>query len=80
MKNKIIVMILPVVLVLGMAGCGKSENEYIADESKIINTVESGFGYAVFIDVETGVMYVEVADGGTCVMVNPDGTPKIWGE
>ncbi len=80
MKNKIIAIILAVVFVLGMAGCGKSENDYTSDKPKIINTVESGIDYAVFVDTETGVMYVEVSNSGTCVMVNPDGTPKIYGE
>lgn len=80
MKNKIIAIILAVVFVLGMAGCGKSKNDYATDETKIINTVESGSGYTVFVDTETGVMYVTVSYGGTCVMVNHDGTPKTYGE
>ena len=80
MKNKIIAIILAAVLVFGMAGCGKSENDGIADEPQIINVVESGFSYAVFVDTETGVMYVEVSNSGACVMVNPDGTPKIYEE
>ena len=80
MKNKIIAIILAAIFVFGTAGCGKSKNDYITDETKIINTVESGYGYVVFVDTETGVMYVTVSDGGTCVMVNPDGTPKVYGE
>lgn len=80
MKNKIIAIILTAVFVFGAEGCGKSKNDYVTDETKIINTVESGSGYTVFTDTETGVMYVTVAYGGTCVMVNPDGTPKIWSE
>ena len=80
MKNKIIAIILVAVFVFGMEGCGKSKNDYIADESKIIDTVEKGFNYVVFVDTETDVMYVRVADSGVCVMVNPDGTPKIWSE
>lgn len=78
MKNKMIALILAAVFAFGTAGCGQSKNEYTADETKIINTVESGSGYTVFIDTETDVMYVTVSYGGTCVMVNPDGTPKIY--
>ena len=80
MKNKIIAIILTVVFVFGVTGCAKSENDHVADKPKIINVVESGYDYAVFVDAKTGVMYVEVADSGVCVMVNPDGTPKIYGE
>lgn len=79
MKNKIIAIMLAVAFVLVVTGCGKSKNDFTTDKPKIINVVESGYDYAVFVDAKTGVMYVEVADGGVCVMVNPDGTPKIYG-
>lgn len=60
MKNKIIAIILAAIFVFGTVGCGKSKNDYITDETKIINTVESEISYAVFVDTETGVMYLKL--------------------
>ena len=80
MRNKIIAIILAAVFAFGTVGCGQSKNEYTADETKIINIVEKEIGYAVMVDTETGVMYLKTHDSSTCVMVNPDGTPKIYGE
>lgn len=79
MKNRIIIITLTAVFILGMAGCSQSKKDFITDKGKIINTVESELGYTVFVDTETDVMYVTVSNGGTCVLVNPDGTPKIYG-
>ena len=78
MRNKMSALILAATFAFGTAACGQSKNEYTADETKIINAVESGINYVVFVDTETGVMYVYVSNSGTCVMVNPDGTPKIY--
>ncbi len=43
--------------------------------------VESGQEYLIYADNDTGVMYLYITistGGGLTVMLNPDGTPKIW--
>lgn len=45
--------------------------------------VESGLNYSIYADKDTGVMYLYMASGsggGLTVMLNADGTPKIWQE
>lgn len=42
--------------------------------------VEDEWGYAIYVDKDTNVMHIKgPGDGGTfTVMLNADGTPKIW--
>lgn len=40
--------------------------------------VETGYNYYVYYDEETMVMYIGNTRGGFSVMVNPDGTPKLY--
>lgn len=42
--------------------------------------VEDEWGYTIYVDKDTNVMYIKgLRDGGTfTVMLNTDGTPKIW--
>lgn len=45
--------------------------------------VESGRDYLIYADNDTGVMYLYIpgsTGGGLTVMLNADGTPKIWQE
>ncbi|MCM1057257.1 MAG: DUF6440 family protein [Firmicutes bacterium] len=80
MKKKIIAIGMAVMLALSMTACGENKDNYTKDETMIINVIETGSVHTVFVDTETGVMYLRTYNGGVCVMVNPDGTPKIWGE
>lgn len=79
-------------MALSMTACGNSvsvvENVYTETESTEIfkrNTIDDY--YSILVDNETGVCYLEYKntfgyDGyyGITVMLNVDGTPKIWGE
>lgn len=43
--------------------------------------VESGRNHLIYADKDTGVMYLYMVSGyggGLTVMLNADGTPKIW--
>lgn len=42
--------------------------------------VEDKWGYAIYVDKDTNVMYIKgPGDGETfTVMLNTDGAPKIW--
>ena len=54
----------------------------IAGYSDMANISEGQdeWGYAIYVDKDTNVMYIKGSgDGGTfTVMLNADGTPKIW--
>lgn len=80
MKKKITALGMFVILVFGMTACGQNKEDYIKDETMIMNVIETGSIHSVYVDTETGVMYLRTYNGGVCVMVNPDGTPKIWEE
>lgn len=75
MKKKILAAILTATLLI--TGC-ESVNVSAEQDEKII-TVERGSYYAIFADNDTGVMYLYIRNhGGLTVMLNADGTPKIW--
>lgn len=46
----------------------------------MMEKVEDEWGYAIYVDKDTNVMYIKGSgDGETfTVMLNADGTPKIW--
>ena len=46
----------------------------------MMEKVEDEWGYAIYVDKDTNVMYIKgPGNGGTfTVMLNADGTPKIW--
>lgn len=75
MKKKLIAAILAVTLLI--AGCG---NINVSEEhGEKLMLVESGGGYGILADKDTGVMYLFIENGGgITVMLNTDGTPKIW--
>jgi protein involved in sex pheromone biosynthesis len=77
MKKKLITAIIAVVLLI--AGCGDKVN-VSAGQDRMMEKVEDEWGYAIYVDKDTNVMYIKGSgDGGTfTVMLNADGTPKIW--
>lgn len=78
MKKKITVILLITMLLL--AGCGNKQDTD-SEQGKSIVKVESSFGHCIYVDRDTGVMYLYVSSGyggGITVMINEDGTPKIW--
>lgn len=75
MKKKIIATILAVTLLI--AGC---DNINVSeDHGEKLMLVENSGGYGILADKDTGVMYLFIKNGGgITVMLNTDGTPKIW--
>ena len=49
-------------------------------QDRMMEKVEDEWGYTIYVDKDTNVMYIKgLRDGGTfTVMLNTDGTPKIW--
>lgn len=83
--KKIALMIVLVLLALCLAGCG-AEVERQTQTQNIIKSifviVEETYGWKIVYDRETKVMYA-VSDGtygqgNFTVLVNADGTPKMW--
>lgn len=76
MKRKLITAIITATLLI--AGC-ESANVG-AEQDRMMEKVEDEWGYAIYVDKDTNVMYIKGSgDGGTfTVMLNADGTPKIW--
>lgn len=78
MKRKLITAIITVALLI--AGCSDTANVSARQENTMV-LVESGQEYLIYADNDTGVMYLYITistGGGLTVMLNADGTPKIW--
>lgn len=77
MKKKFIAAIITATLLI--AGCSDTVN-VSEGQDRMMEKVEDEWGYAIYVDKDTNVMYIKGSgDGGTfTVMLNADGTPKIW--
>lgn len=78
MKKKILAAILVTTLLI--AGCSDMANVSAGQDNTMV-LVESGSNYLIYADKDTGVMYLYMGSGyggGLTVMLNTDGTPKIW--
>lgn len=78
MKKKILASILTATLLI--AGCSDTANVSAGQDNTMV-LVESSCDYLIFADNDTGVMYLYIKEstgGGLTVMLNADGTPKIW--
>ena len=77
MKKKIIAVIVTATLLI--AGCSDTAN-VSAGKDKMMTKIEDEWEYNIYVDKGTNVMYIKgTGDGGTfTVMLNADGTPKIW--
>ena len=92
MKKKIIAAIVTATLLL--TGCSDMANVSVSEEQdntedtivQVEDTMmqlENGWEYRIYADKDTGVMYLYTYmgrnyGGGLTVMLNADGTPKIW--
>ena len=90
MKKKIIAAIVTATLLL--TGCSDMANVSVSEEQdntedtigKVEDTMMqlgNRWGYRIYADKDTGVMYLYIGSGsggGLTVMLNADGTPKIW--
>lgn len=78
MRKKLITAIITAALLI--AGCSDTVNVSEGQENTMV-LVESGQEYLIYADNDTGVMYLYITistGGGLTVMLNADGTPKIW--
>ncbi len=77
MKKKILAAILTATLLI--VGCSDMSNVSAGQDNTIV-LVESGLNYNIYADKDTGVMYLlyHRSGNGCTVMLNADGTPKIW--
>lgn len=91
MKNKIISVLLATLIVLSINGCGSSvvtDAETKQEQLTMFERHKLDNYYSILVDKETNVCYLEyeatnvggLAYYGITVMLNADGTPKIWEE
>lgn len=87
MRNKIISVLLATLIVLSVNGCNPSvivDAETTQEQAVMFEQHKLDDCYSIFVDKETGVCYLVVSkdkwENGITVMLNADGTPKIWEE
>lgn len=81
--KKLVLTFLLAVAVLTVSGCSDGmDEEPRADTSKMFTRVETCGSFEVVYDKDTKVMYVVSLASYNCgnvtLLVNSDGTPKIW--
>lgn len=81
--KKLVLTFLLAVSVLTVSGCSDGmDEEPRADTSKMFTRVETCGSFEVVYDKDTKVMYVVSLASYNCgnvtLLVNSDGTPKIW--
>ena len=79
-KSKFIATIIAialVVVVLFFSGCGTTNNSVKTNDDMFV-TVSEGSLYNVLYDKDTKVMYVNSYRGVFEMLVNADGTPKLY--
>lgn len=81
--KKLVLVFLLAVAVLTVSGCSDGmDEEPRADTSKMFTRVETCGSFEVVYDKDTKVMYVVSLASYNCgnvtLLVNSDGTPKIW--
>ena len=87
MNRKSKLLILATIAALSLTGCsggivGNDKTETVSGAMFVRH--ELADGYSILEERETGVCYLEFDTGfyryGITVMLNPDGTPRTWGE
>jgi hypothetical protein len=81
--KKLIALIITLCLCLALCACEiQTHNEYAEEETKFrFVSIYYENGCTVWVDTETGVMYLwhgEGYKGGLSVMVDTNGNPLIW--
>ena len=77
MIKRITAVIIAVILCLAiLSGCDNTSKRNVNG----VRCIDSGIftNFSVYYDEETRVMYLAHDDGGVCVMLNADGTPKLY--
>ena len=79
--KKIVAIILSVLLVVCLSACGynKSSSDTNGNDGRMNVIFNDGFAI-IYVDTETGVQYFSYSDCGTCVMVDENGVPVIYGQ
>jgi hypothetical protein len=84
MNKKLILVVALTLLMAVMTGCTptKVESKVVNEKPSIFVLVERTYGYDVVYDRETKVMYavsnVSSGSGYFALLVNQDGSPKLW--
>lgn len=85
MVNKKLVLVVALVLLMAVVtSCAhtKVESKLTVETPSIFVVVERTYGYDVVYDRETKVMYavsnLSHGAGHFTLLVNPDGSPKLW--
>lgn len=80
----IIVILLVVIGVVAAFRVFKASDKEMEDKSRTMIKIESRdstySNFDIFYDSQTKVMYIINYHGGVAVMLNPDGTPKLYEE
>lgn len=79
-KSKLItIMIIVTLVIIGLSfiGCDNTNNSVKASDDMFV-TVSEGSLYNVLYDKDTKVMYVNSYRGVFAMLVNADGTPKLY--
>ena len=81
LMRKIVVVILCGLLVACLSGCGFNENstDISGNDGRMKLIFNDGLAI-IYVDTETGVQYFSRANCGTCVMVDENGVPVIYGQ
>nr|DAU83179.1 MAG TPA: foot protein [Bacteriophage sp.] len=74
-RKKLITAIITATLLI--AGCSDTANVSAGQDRTMVVVEHHDNNYWIWRDKETGVMYISAGFNFT-VMVNADGTPKIW--
>ena len=79
-KSKLIaIMIIVMLVIIGLSfiGCNNTNNSVKTNDDMFV-TVSKGSLYNVLYEKDTKVMYVNSYRGVFAVLVNADGTPKLY--
>ena len=81
LMRKIVSVLLCVILVSCLSGCTYNENstDTSGNDGRMKMIFNDGL-VIIYVDTETGVQYFSRTNCGTCVMVDENGVPVIYGQ
>ena len=81
MKKIAIALLALLLLAVLLCGCGKEQMEQLGDQKHAATSfslVDQQYWFDVIVDTYTGVMYARSGDGVLTVLVNADGSPRLY--
>lgn len=85
MMKKVISVILLVVVILTLCGCGRKEGDSFTKSGRFVivsgNNPNAPYYETVITDKDTGVLYLVIYGYNHCgitPILNADGTPMLW--